>query len=193
MQSPEFHMNFELLQKQYSENPESFKTLHKLDVLRLIQMQETFNTGVYSPFKGHSIDFSSIIAPIMANVPQKHKDLVLAIYKNKEQTLEPYMGPVEDACPEYPILYGNIDLMARNGDCAYIIEVKTDPANHAIVGQVMKYYIGMCLQLSLKFFRDVKIITICPGYDQAACNGLRQIGATMLLIDPVTLKVGPVP
>ena len=57
----------------------------------------------------------------------------------------------------------------------------------------MKYYIGMCLQLSLKFFRDVKIITICPGYDQAACNGLRQIGATMLLIDPVTLKVGPVP
>ena len=189
LQEPMFRSNFEMLNEQFIKHPKSFRFLLKNEVLRIIQMEDAFKTGTFNLFCGNTIDFTETILPKIDNVGVKHRELVLSIYQDRERSLVPYIGPIDDACPEYPVLYGDIDLMVLSNKCAYAIEFKTDTASHAIIGQVMKYYIGLCLKFNLKFFNDVKLITICPGYDQAAYKGLRQLGATLLLVDPKTLKV----
>lgn len=187
LQDRDFKDNFEILAYQYYHFPETFKIFSQNDVRRLIQMQEAFRTGIFNLFKGISLDFSNTVLPKMEDVDQPHQDLVRKVYENG--SLEKYTGPIKSTCPEYPVLYGNIDLMTIAGDCAYVIEFKTDTANHAIIGQVTKYYIGLSLQLNLKYFNDIKIITVCPGYDQVSLKGLKQIGVITLLVDPGTLKL----
>jgi len=189
LQNSDFKTDFILLRRQQDAFPDSFKILTEKDQTRYKQMQSAFYTGRFSLFEGNTIDFSNIPLPEIEKSDITHKELVAEIYKNRTLTLEPYTGPIQEACPEYPVYFGSIDLMIRSGSCAYIVEVKTDTADHAIVGQVMKYYVGMSLQLVLKFFDEVKIITICPGYDQAAYNGLRQLGAAILLLDHKSMKI----
>ena len=70
-----------------------------------------------------------------------------------------------------------------------MIEVKTEPAEHDIIGQVMKYFIGLSLKLILRHFNEVKMITLCPGYNEMAFKGLQQIGALPLLINPKNFRV----
>jgi hypothetical protein len=153
-------------------------------------MQEAFRTGVFNLFKGIPLDFSNTVLPKMDNVEQSHRCLIREVYQSG--VLEKYTGPIDDICLEYPVLYGSIDLMIISNKCAYLIEFKTDTATHAILGQVIKYYIGLCLKFNLKFFNDVKIITVCPGYDPIALKSLKQIGALTLLVDSNTLKISPV-
>jgi hypothetical protein len=153
-------------------------------------MQEVFRTGTFNLFKGISLDFSNMVLPKMNDIDQTHQDLIREVYQSK--ALDPYIGPDADICLEYPVIYGNIDLMAIANKCAFVVEFKTDTATHAILGQVTKYYIGLCLMFNLKFFNDVKIITVCPGYDLVALKGLKQIGATTLLVDSKSLKVSEV-
>jgi hypothetical protein len=153
-------------------------------------MQEAFKTGVFNLFKGIPLNFSNTILPKMDDVEQSHQDLIRKIYKNG--ILEKYIGALDNVCLEYPVLYGDIDLMAISNKCAHIVEFKTDTATHAIIGQVIKYYIGLCLKFNLKFFNEVKIITICPGYDPIALKGLKQIGATTLLVDSKTFKISEI-
>lgn len=187
LQDQEFKTNFEVLAYQYYHYPETFKIFSQNDVYRLVQMQDAFRTGTFNLFKGISLDFPNIALPKMDDINQTHQDLVYEIHESG--ALEKYTGPIKSTCPEYPVLYGSIDLMITAGNCAYAVEFKTDTATHAILGQVTKYYIGLGLQLSLKYFNDIKIITICPGYDQISLKGLKQIGAITLLIDSKTFKL----
>jgi len=191
LQDPEFKVNYEILSDQYKRFPGTFKQFSKNDVLRLIRMQEAYKTGTFNLFKSISLNTSNTVLPKMGDIDQSHQNLVWEVYKRG--VLEKYTGPIENVCPEYPVLYGNIDLMIIAGNCAYAVEFKTDTADHSIIGQVTKYYIGLCLQLNLKFYNDVKIITVCPGYDPVALKALKQIGTIILLIDPKTLKVSKVP
>ena len=190
LQDPDFKMNFEMLAYQYYHFPDSFKMFSQNEVQRLIQMQEAFRTGVFNIFKGIPLDFSNTVLPKMDNIDQPHQDLIQEVYQSK--ALEPHIGPDAEICLEYPVIYGSIDLMAIANQCAYVIEFKTDTATHAIIGQVMKYYIGLSLKFNLRFFNEVKIITVCPGYDPIALKGLKQIGATTLLVDSKTLKVSEI-
>ena len=192
LQSPEFNIDFQLLQKQRSDFPDSFSLLTDKDQIRLRQMQSAFYTGRFVIFEGCTYEFSNIILPDPGKSDKNHKELVNEIYKQRAVILEPYTGPIEDACIEYPVIDGFVDLMAQSNRCAYIIEVKTSTADHAIIGQTMKYYVGVSLQLVLKFFNDVKIITICPGYDPASYRGLKQIGATILSINTENMKVSAI-
>lgn len=190
LQDTDFKMNFEMLAYQYYHYPDSFKKFSRNEVQKLIQMQGAFRTGVFNLFQGTPLDLSSMILPKMNNINQPHQDLISEVYQNK--VLDPYIGTEADVCLEYPVIYGNIDLMAISNQCAFVVEFKTDTASHAIIGQVIKYYIGLSLKLNLRFYNDVKIITICPGYDPIALKGLKQIGTTTLLVDSKTLKVSEI-
>jgi hypothetical protein len=190
LQDPEFKTNFELLAHQYYNYPQTFKIFTKNDIHRLVRMQDAFKTGIFSLFNGITFDRSTPILPKMDDIDQSHYELIRGVYKNG--SLEKYTGQINSMCLEYPVPYGNIDLMVISRNCAYVIEFKTDTATHAIIGQVMKYYIGLNLKLNLKYFNDVKIITICPGYDQIALKGLKQMGATILLVEPKTLKLSEI-
>jgi hypothetical protein len=189
LQNSDFKLNFEILLDQYKSQPKSFSVFSKKDVQRLIQMQHAYKTGNFNIFQTNFNDVSFSSIPKGEDLKQKHSEIVQHLYKNKETMIIPYTGPIEDACPEYPVIFGNIDLLVISEKCAYSIEVKTDPATHSIVGQQMKYFIGLCLKFNLKHFNDVKLITVCPGYDNAAYVGLKQLGALMLVIDSNTLNV----
>ena len=178
-----------MLRDEYLLNSELFKELSKKDVLRIQQMQIAYRTGKFCLFESNIETLTDSLFPETGESDKKHSDLVQAIYLHKEQTLEPFVGPIDDLCPEYPVLFGKIDIMAISGRISHVIEVKTDAADHSIVGQVMKYYIGLSLKLIQKFWDEVQIVTICPGYEKSAYHGLRQINAKPLLIDTRTLKV----
>jgi hypothetical protein len=182
LQSPEFRTDFELLTHQYQSFPESFKVLSKPDVIRIRQMQDSYRTGRFTLFDLVP-DLSMPNFPTSGKSDRKHGELCMEIWKRRESVLEPHTGLIDSACLEYPVRFGKVDLMVQSGSCAYIVEVKTETADHAIVGQVMKYFVGMCLKLILKMFNEIKIITLCPSYDEASMLGLRQIGAKALILN----------
>jgi hypothetical protein len=191
LQKPDFPDTFEMLLDHYENHPESFSQFSKQEVLRIKQMQNAYKTGRIILFEGTDISQYSDPPQGAHKSDKNHKELCIGIYLHRAQTLEPYTGPVESACLEYPVLYGDIDIMIQSGLCAYVIEVKTEPAEHDIIGQVMKYFIGLSLKLILRHFNEVKMITLCPGYNPMAYKGLQQIGALPLIIDPKTFKVSP--
>ena len=189
LQKPEFEVYFQLLKNQLESFPGSDGILSPKDKTRLDLMRKSFLTRSFSLFEG-VLDFSaSSFLPDPGKSEKPHMELVRDIYRSRESVIEPFTGPIREACFEYPVLDGFVDLMVQSGPCAHIIEVKTSLADHAIIGQVMKYYIGMCLKFNLKFFDEVKIVTICPGYDQAAVRGLKQVKATVLSLDTSTMNV----
>ena len=190
LQKPEFKENFEILREQFTEYPQSFSSLTQFDIFRIKQMQDAHKSGTMNLFTGSSVgNFSNDFLPQLEKSTKPHKGLVMDIYAHRKTLLEPFTGPIETLDCEFPVIFGNIDLMALSNRCAYIIEVKTDQANHSIVGQCMKYYVGMSLKLILRFWDEVKIITICPGYDEPSYNGLHQINAIPLLIDIPNMKI----
>lgn len=189
LQDKEFKTYFEIFLDQYKNFPKTFKQFNKHDVLRIKQMQDFFKFGKHTLFEGSSGVTYESRPPKGEKCDKKHKDLCLSIYLNKNHIIEPHTGPIDEICFEHPVIYGDIDILVQSGPCVYIIEVKTDPAEHDIIGQVMKYYIGMSLKLNLKYYQEIKMITICPGYNPSAFNGLLQIGAKPLLINTEKMEL----
>jgi hypothetical protein len=189
LQRTDFKDKFEMLRNQYQEHPTTFKIFSKPQLLWIKKMQDSYKTNSFTLFEEVPLCLEKYTPPRGSKSEQKHHDLCMDIWKNRTTTIEPYTGPIDSTCYEFPVIYGNIDLLVQSKRIIHIIEVKTETATHAIVGQVMKYYVGMCLKLFLKLFDEIKMITICPGYDQASFDGLRQIGATPLIIDSKSLIV----
>ena len=190
--SADFKTDYTLFKIHKKEDPESFKCFTKNDLNRINLMDKYYETGCFMCFKENDVVLSNIF-PKLEDTKESHYELVKKIYEKREQTLIPYTGGgIEFACPEFPVEFGKIDLVIYNDSVSYAIEVKTNTANHAIVGQVLKYFIWLSLNLSHKFYNDVKLITICPGYDQPAMWGLKQMGVQTLLLDPNTLKTTPI-
>jgi hypothetical protein len=189
LQEQDFIDNFEMLLDHYKHFPESFKNFKKLEILRIAQMQNAYKKGRIVLFEG--TDCTQLTDPPQINEKsdKNHRELCSGIYLNRDKLIEPYTGSIDNACLEFPTLYGNIDIMVQSGSCAYVIEVKTVPAEHDIIGQVMKYFIGLSLKLILKHFDEVKMITLCPGYNSIAFKGLQQIGALPLIINPRNFQI----
>lgn len=188
VQDGRFKDFFEMLKDQYQKYPESFSILTKSDVLRIKMMQDSFETNTFRLFEGPCLDLNSDIPGRGEKSEKKHFELIKEVYIRRESTLEPYTGIIEDACLEYPVRYGNIDLLVRSNNTAWILEFKTETANHSIIGQLMKYYVGVSLQLINKFFNDVKMVAICPGYEQSTYKSLKGMGVTTLVVEPKTFK-----
>jgi RecB family endonuclease NucS len=187
---PEFSQHYEMLQRQYQLYPQSFRSLTKSDILRIKKMKDAYNTKNFNLFEGIPIpQYSDVVVSCGEKGHKNHRQLCKEIYLNRATVLEPYTGVLDEVQTEYPVIYGSIDLLGQRGKTVYIIEVKTDTADHAIVGQVTKYYIGLSLQLHLKHFNDIGIITLCPGYDSFVYNQLKQMNAIPLLLDSQIIRL----
>jgi hypothetical protein len=190
IQSPEFYRDFSFLQEQYNSFPESFKSLSPNNLIRFDMMKKSFSFKKFILFEGASItDPPVLLPPDKEKSEMNHQTLIREILRTG--ALDPFIGTGAEICPEYPVDYGLIDLFAVKDSCAYIIEVKTETADHSIVGQVLKYYVGVGLRLILKHFDDIRTVTVCPGYNQAAVFGLKQLKTLMLLQDPKTAEIRP--
>jgi len=188
LQKSDARSYYEMLKNQYKKYPESFKILTKNDLFRLGQVQDDIKNNRFSLFSG-PLDMDDSVSEALKREKsdKKHSDLCIAIAEDRK--FRNRIGPIDFVSLEHPVMFGSIDILFQSRKTAYIIEVKTDNADHAIIGQVRKYFIGLSLKLILRLFDEIKIITLCPGYDRASLTGLRQIGAKPLLIDTNTLEV----
>lgn len=191
LQQPALQDNYAMLLDHYQKHVGSFKILRKHELLWLKKIQNDIKDNKLSLFSA-PLDFSSALEILnKEKSDQSHKEICREIIKNKA-LVEPFTGPIKEMNVEHPVKFGFIDIIAYHERCVYIIEIKSKSADHSIIGQMMKYYIGMCLKLVLKMFDEVRMITLCPGYDQASFSGLKQIGALPLLISRKPLRISPV-
>lgn len=188
LQQPEFRENFEMLRDAFKDDPQSFVALGRNNLLRIKQMQEDIRNDRYTLLTGSGLDFSGAAGTASENRGTRHRDICLSIIRLG--LLDRYIdGNVDLINMEHPVQYGSIDLLYLARGCAYIVEVKSGVADHAIVGQLGKYYVGMALKLNLKFFDDIKMIAVCTGYDEASLMGLKRMGVQPLLFRSKPPKV----
>ena len=192
LRDPALKDNYEMLLEHYNEYPESFKILNRFDLQRLKQIQNDIRMDRYSLFSG-TIDFSADIPKDIkaSKVSKRHKDLCDDLIDCGGALDEIIGRPVTFRSREHSCAFGVIDILLQDDDyCAYIVEVKADQAKHDIVGQVMKYFVGISLKLNYRLYHDVKVITCAFGYTKEAISGLLQIGAmpTSICSNPLRLK-----
>ena len=92
---------------------------------------------------------------------------------------------VEQPCPPY----GRVDMLYRDSDTVYPVEVKVGRGNHDLLGQIGKYDLYHRLRLHLGLYEFVKSVTICHAYDDYALAGLMGMGVLPLTYSPDTLDV----
>lgn len=183
LQLPKLREDYEILRDHCETHKGCLQGLTKNDLLRIKTIQDDILNNRNSLFTGTLTLASDLPAELKKEKSsQGHKDMCDTIVRNKEYLLEPFTGCIDFMNREHPTGFGLVDIIAQNGPVMYVVEVKTEAADHSIVGQIMKYYIGMALKIQLRLYDEVRMICICPGYDQASFNGLRGIGATPLLI-----------
>lgn len=190
LQKENLHDDYEMLRQHFHDHPGCFSSLTKNDLLRIKLVQEDIESDKHSLFTSQ-LDLSPGIPDALKKekTKQNHKELCSTIIRSYSSLLEPFLGPEDFINREHPTMFGPVDIIAQSGQCMYVIEVKTVSADHSIIGQVMKYFVGMSLGLIKRFYDEVKMVTVCPGYDDASYKGLKSIGATLLLINSSLNKV----
>jgi len=176
-----------MLKDLFAQNPDYFKVLSKKNLMWLKKIQNDINNNTFSLFSG-TLNLSENPYENREKTERKHSQLCLGLIKNKE-IFEPFTGKISSINIEHPTVYGPIDIFILSNETAYIIEVKTTSATHAIIGQVMKYWIAVSLKTNLKMFDEVKIITLCPSYDENAYKGLKSIQALPLILNDNPLRI----
>jgi hypothetical protein len=189
LQQPDLHLNYEILLDVYNRAPEAFSIFTRNDLLRIKQIQDDIKTGRHTLFSG-PLSLSTDIPDALRKEKSDHthRQICREIAQHPS-VLEPHTGPIHFLNLEHPTQFGLIDILAQSEECAYIIEVKTKAADHSIIGQVQKYFVGMSLKLMYKTFDEIKILTVCPGYDQPSYQGLRHIGAKSLILRDNPLSI----
>ena len=190
LQKPDVKDLYGLLLSHYQEYPQSLNILTKNDLIRIKRIQDDVKNNQYSLFQG-TLDFSPGVPESLRKEKSEksHRELCQDIVERRESLLEPLLGPLKFISTEHPTIFGPIDILAQNGDTIHIIEVKTKSADHSIVGQLMKYYVGMSLKIPIRHFDDVKMMALCPGYDKASYSGLGNIGASIMLLKSKPLEI----
>lgn len=179
-----------MLKEIYHKNPNSYRIFSREQLLTIKKIQEDIKNDTYTLFPG-SLNLSDNYPESLnrEKTDTSHVNLCMKLARTKK-LFEPFTGSIDYINLEHPTRFGPVDIMIISDMIAYVIELKTTPATHAIIGQVMKYWIGMSLNLILKFYNTVKIITICPGYDENAYKGLKRVNALPLMIseNPLSIK-----
>jgi len=191
LQRPCLKDDYGMLLNHYKKHKETFHILRPAYIQWIGNIQDDLHNNRYSLLSGNmSFDETIPEAIKKEKTSQKHSEICHELVKRKKELLEPFTGPLQSMNFEQPTIYGPIDIYAQNGSVAYVIEVKTNTADHSIIGQVMKYYIGLCHKLILKMFEEVKTMTVCPGYDSISLKGLKRIGTTPILFEgnPINTK-----
>lgn len=83
---------------------------------------------------------------------------------------------IEHACGNY----GFVDMVYRDPDIYYPIEVKRHEGKHDLIGQISKYNLFFKLHLHLKHYKEVQPVTICNSYNPHTLTELKRISVIPL-------------
>lgn len=113
----------------------------------------------------------------------KQKELVRNIHEaGLKQLREILEDKVELYNIEHPCdPYGRVDMVYMGNGTVYPIEVKCNQGGHDLIGQISKYDLSHRLKLHLKFYEQVKSVTICKSYHSYTLDRLKSLGIATLL------------
>lgn len=65
---------------------------------------------------------------------------------------------------EHPTAYGRVDVVLKDGDTVYLVEIKKSHARYSVISQIDKYMLDFRLKLILKAWRKVVGVVIANGF-----------------------------
>lgn len=167
---------FDFLKEEFH-NTRDKNALNKYQLNQLKEVSVALKTGKVSA--GKWIEQNEEDIKIEKGKSDKnHKQLVRAIYDSSNQ-LKDLLGICDESFHvdniEQPC--GNnerIDMVYMDSVYAYPVEVKPGLGGHDVVGQILKYDLSLRMNLHLKFWKEVKPITICWDYSDFARKELKK-------------------
>lgn len=125
----------------------------------------------------------------------KQTELVKKIHFEGSETLRKILNSealelhdIEHPCGKY----GAVDMVYRDHETFYPIEVKRHEGKHDLIGQIAKYTLFFRLGLHLKVYSEVQPVTICNSYNPHTLTELKRISVVTLKYDIVDdyIKLG---
>lgn len=86
---------------------------------------------------------------------------------------------IEHPCDKF----GAVDMVYRDQDTFYPVEVKRHEGKHDLIGQIAKYTLYFKLGLHLKLYSDVQPVTICNNYNPHTLTELKRMSVITLKYD----------
>jgi hypothetical protein len=127
-----------------------------------------------------------------SNSPIKQKDLVYKIHTEGLHLLkEIFKAPklelydIEYLCNPY----GAVDMVYKNDNIIYPLEVKIHEGTHDLVGQISKYTLSFKLRLNLKFYTEVQPVTLCNSYNSYTLMELKKLDVIPLRYNLIKDKI----
>jgi len=87
-----------------------------------------------------------------------------------------FLDNLEHPCPPY----GYVDMVYRDEDTIYPVEVKRGLAKHDILGQIAKYDLAFRFKLHYNLYSRVQPVTICGSYEPHTLEELKRSGVRTL-------------
>jgi hypothetical protein len=109
----------------------------------------------------------------------KQNDLVKRLHEDAVGSLRSYVGSnesfeiynVEHPCGPH----GRVDMVYRDSETMYPVEIKRNEGQHDLIGQIAKYDLYFKMHLHLKMYKRVQPVTICRGYNSHVLSELKRM------------------
>ena len=165
------------LRHEYEINPESFVELKADERFEnLINLGKIVDEGKLTK----PIDFETLKNERKTEsdekVVEKEKDLNRLICKNQHLLRDLISEDFIIENYEQKVMFGYVDLVGRDKDTVYVIELKKEVAKFDIVSQIDKYMYDFKVKLIYKLWKKVQGIVIANCFQDYALTELRKSG-----------------
>lgn len=180
----ETKMFYEMLRGELKKSTDK-KILHPDYLVELKKIRDSLRTGSF--IESSFVDKSTPASSIKASGKRfggNQDGLVRKVHFEALEDLRSLLGAdddfhlhnIEHPCGEY----GAVDMLYRDSNTCYPLEVKKDEGRHDIIGQISKYDLSSKLHLHLKFYRRVVPVTICSSYQNNVVKELKSRGVQVI-------------
>ncbi len=168
-------MYFQFLVEEYTSKNLS-TALSKHQRKELLKIKNSIDSGIISTNSWINESKAPIIEKEKSDI--KQKELVKKIHYEAFNQLKEYLksdNSLELYGIEFPCNpYGIVDMVYKNKETIYPIEVKINEGKHDLIGQINKYTLYFKKLLNLKQYFNVKPVTICHSYNQHTLTELKR-------------------
>ena len=183
-------MFFQFLKEEYKIRKDAHAlTKKQLRVLKEIKF--SIENGKIKPASW--VEEDAVLITKNENEPKiKQPELVKKIYFEGTDTLKKLFHAdsialynIEHPCGKY----GAVDMVYKDRDIVYPVEVKIHERKHDLIGQISKYTLYFKLNLHLKMYTEVQPVTICNSYNPHTLKELKVLSVNTLKYDLIEDKI----
>lgn len=174
-------MFFEFMVEEFKKKKDP-NVLTKKQLLQLKEIKAAIKTGKIETAAWITEENKSTLNE-KGDLDIKQTELVRKIHFEGSETLRKVfksealeLHNIEHPCGKY----GAVDMVYRDQDTFYPIEVKRHEGKHDLIGQIAKYTFYFKLRLNLKVYSDVQPVTICNSYNPHTLTELKRMSVVTL-------------